>query len=274
MFSGEALDVFSNGWSVEMPTAIISLYTPDGFMVATDTRKLNYDGTPSSTVNQKLFPIVGTKMAYALWGAAIIAEDDENAKVVVDMVEELKESAERLHGECASDVIEYASLLCASLYEKIVLATQNTAVREFPNAPIKPGDLGSEIGSVFLFGYYKGKPAEISCGFFHNDRHMAPLRPKPEELSWLHVRGALGVTEPFSIPNSPKFSQFRTAATRKPWNKLSISDGREIAVQYIGACQSAEGLAADPRAFLIGGDPHIATIKPSVGFEWDKVYRP
>jgi hypothetical protein len=56
---------------------------------------------------------------------------------------------------------------------------------------------------------------------------------------------------------------------------FTVAEARDIAVQYIHACESAAGRAIDPdRAPGIGRRIHIATITPKDGAQWMPSYEP
>ena len=98
-----------------MPTAIISTYTPQGFMVASDgLGTKTRPEEPAETSVQKIFPInyPGRVLAYALMGNPVISADADRSVTVVDIPSEISRQAAVFQSRQSRNLVGFVTRLC------------------------------------------------------------------------------------------------------------------------------------------------------------------
>jgi hypothetical protein len=264
-----------------MPTAIVRFQTAEGFVIAADgrTRKSeNGKVTVERDDMQKIYPVPGESLVYALYGNMRLGKDEtDSGGIVVDLVSEIKNAVTGLAGKKFEDIVQYAEQLALPVFNRLSCAKKQGEITRFPALPIhaENGLPGHVIGHVFLFGYYNGKPCEMDVRFFHR-KHEPDKQIIPREL-WIgynpEIWGSLIVAKTLFDSASPFFESERKRLP--PRSKApSIADGIAAATTYISACDSETGHVLDAELCPgIGGRVHIAIIKPE-GWDWADGYRP
>jgi hypothetical protein len=157
---------------------------------------------------------------------------------------------------------DYAKEIAESINATLASAKESGKISNYPTAKKQGDESGSTIAEIFLDGYYCGKAASVDIRFFHYDQHLsAPeIRPRPLGRSGYCVHGPKRIWDSFADPLDPTFSGYRTV---DPHNApTSIDDIIAVVSGYIHACESVDGRAIDPDAYLeVGGHVHIAVIK-------------
>lgn len=134
----------------------------------------------------------------------------------------------------------------------------------------------SLIATLFFWGYYNDQPARAVVKIGHRDQSFSPLQeegtmvdPWPD-ISGSSISALLLRDNPdprlasFWIPAMAKFSSLPVTI-----ETFSLSDARDIGLNYIHACESDVARRIDPDfAPGIGGTIHIATVTKKDGARW------
>jgi hypothetical protein len=267
----------------EMPTAIVRIYTSEGFVIAGDGRARDETGRILTENQQKVFPIVDSNRAlcYSMNGMPRVYNPADQGETLVDLVAQADQSGKSLQAGNPANLNSYARKFCRMLRNSLHAANRKneTTVRLFPTLNPYQSEPGSHvILYVYFDGYYKGIPGQVDAIFFHRNQTVAsPDVSKNLNLQPSYkVHGSLLVANSLLTPTfDPRLSAYRTAAMSKPLSQITLAEAVEIAAQYIRACDSEIGREIDPvLAPGIGGHIHIATITPNHGFEWAQGYEP
>src|SRR5260370_22418112 len=251
-----------------MPTAIVKVYTKDGFVIGADGRCRQAEtGVVVSDTAQKIFLIINPDrtLAYAVYGTLGIT-DASNQSVVVDLASAIHKSVSAMaQSPARHDLTWYVSKLWPPAYEALLRVSKNREIGPFPDAPGDPG----LIAHVFFWGYYRGTAAEMDLQFRHENQKIIRPRLRPSQrIKALDICGSLKVANSVISSDDPRFAKYRTPATDLRNKKsLSLTDGIDIVQSYIRACDSDEGREIDSLCAGIGGHIHIALVTPS-GFRW------
>jgi hypothetical protein len=254
-----------------MPTAIVRFQTHEGFVIVADGRAVTRKGKVERTINdaQKIFPIPGTNLVYALYGTMEFGVGE----ITLDLVSEVKASVDSLADQEFEDATLYAEQISLPVFNRLLEAKTSGEIRVFPAraVDIEKDRPGHTIGHVFMFGYYNGQPVQIDIRFFHRSQ-VLDMKVFPNEL-WIgydpEIWGSDIVAEAlFNSPNDVFFESERRKLPRKT-NDLGIAEALAVAQIYISACDSETGRAVDPhKCASIGGDVHAVAITPAEGFRW------
>ena len=103
-----------------MPTAILGLYTADGFVIAADGLSVDDHGKAIRN-NQKLFCVndPSRKLAYGLTGAAVRINDPTDSFVALDLTKESQKIADALADKTTVDLLTYVKKFGFRLHKKI-----------------------------------------------------------------------------------------------------------------------------------------------------------
>ena len=265
-----------------MPTAIVRFQTAEGFVVAADGRVRKSENgryTVERDDMQKIYPIPGGSLVYALYGNMRLGKDEtDSGGIVVDLVSEIATAVSGLAGKQFADIAQYAEQLSLPVFDRLSHAKKQGEISRFPALPIhaENGLPGHVIAHIFLFGYYNGEPCEMDVRFFH--RKQEPDKQILPRQLWIgynpEIWGSLVVAKTlFDSAESPFFEGERKKLPARSKNP-SIADGIAVASTYISACDSDTGRALDAAVCPgIGGRIHIAIIKPK-GADWADGYGP
>ena len=265
-----------------MPTAIVRIQTVEAFVIAADGRVRKTENGKTSVIQnnmQKIYPIPGESLVYALYGNMQLGKDEtDKGDFVVDLISEVATAANGLVGKRFEDVTQYAEQLADPILKRLSEAKNQGEILRFPARPIhiEKGLPGYLIGHVFIFGYYNEQPCEIDIRFFHRN-HEPDKQVIPRDL-WLgynpEIWGSFTVAQLlYDSGEGIFFAGYRRTKPAKP-EDLTIEEAIEVAKNYILACDSDTGRGLDPQLCPgIGGRIHIAIIKPD-GVTWTKGYEP
>ncbi len=259
----------------KMPTAIVKVYTRDGFIIAGDGRDRSVStGVVRSDDRQKVFPIENhdRTLAWTIQGTATRFNAD-TGEAYLDIVGTCKKLIEDMADrKSRHDLNWYASKLKTPIRE----ALQSSVEICGPFTDIKSARVF--ICQISLFGYYRGIASESCILFTHeNDKVLNPqiFNADPSDDP-VEAKGSEEVANALFNTTSPQFSKFRTKAIteritdRKRFDSLTLAEGKEIAKNYIRACESDEGLRLDEESCSgIGGTITFAEITPT-GIIWSK----
>ena len=259
---------------LEMPTAIIAAYTPRGFFIAADGTSRREDHgvyTVLTEDEQKVFRIVDERacFGFAVSGTALFTPDDDDADIIFDFRLEIPKAANALRTTVCSDAMDYCRRLAESVNEQlnrsVLRARQAGKQVSYPSDQGQFGD--GTIALLFLFGFYSGMPCGVIIRFFHRSQQLA----SPETVRRFvendqGISGSDAVSHLLYESNDPRFAQFRFPFTPR---NATFEEWSRLAKNYVAACASEHGRAADPEITLgIGGYVHSAKITRRGGFEW------
>jgi len=127
-----------------MPTAIASYLTLSGFVIAADGKVTDHKYQVTSLKAQKIFPITGHAMAYALYGYVEISSDDAEGPIL-DLQKEIADVLPSLLPNNLTDLVTVGNYLSEPLQAR--LAELN------PEALRKEGVLDIPPFSMILYVY-------------------------------------------------------------------------------------------------------------------------
>jgi hypothetical protein len=250
----------------DMATAIARVYTPEGFVVAADGRKINHSN-PSDIQDtaQKILPVQSewVDLACSFAGAVILTDDDTNESVF-DFLPETARASQELTARSCQNVFDYAGRWSKLINAQLNAAKSTGRFREYPS--IRLGDQrGSTIALVYLDGFYEGIPRRLLMRFFHEDQKLYVPEVSPQKLALGRplLYGPAPV-EALLDRRDPRLTRYATPQG----TAVSVESGIEICKNFVAACASPEALEIDPQCASVGGHIHIATITPDAGFKW------
>ncbi len=246
----------------DMPTAIFTLYTPQGWVIAADGLGMLSDGSNPDNNVQKIFPIEGRSLAYALAGSTKLFHQ-QNA---IDLGLEVANAVKALSSRNLSDSSLYLERICGPLRKSLLRAKKQGLVLQGIEVPPEPGQL---ILWVFLIGYFDGKPTLAHCRIFHRNQKLAGISANvdPVEPGWSRSHGPQKV---WKILEDPQNQTFETYKTPLPESRMiTLIQGIESARNHIQVCYNPKAREIAPETCeKIGGHIHVATITPERGFQW------
>lgn len=253
-----------------MPTAIVRVYTSEGFVIGADGRCRHAEtGIISSDSERKIFSIEnsGRALVYCFQGTTGIT-DTITHTVVVDLIAEIEKSISAMaQARSRHDLTWYVSKVWKPTYDLLVETKKTKDVGIFPEINNEPG----LIAQVLFFGYYRKVAVELALKFLHENQKIMPPKLFPSaHLSPVVAYGSRIVGDLLFASDDSRFDKFRTSVTHhRSWRNLNLSQAVEIVTSYIRACDSDEGRTVDPKICAgIGGDIHIAEIRSPGVFRW------
>src|SRR5208282_4605383 len=123
---------------VPMPTALVRLYTPEGWVIAADGRKSNSKTGETWDNTKKIFPIIqpGRSLAYAITGDAQIC-DHTHKNIVFDFLSEAESAVNSLAtSDAADDLIAFAEHVSKPIYDDLSKARASVAMEPFSEIAI------------------------------------------------------------------------------------------------------------------------------------------
>jgi hypothetical protein len=282
LFWAEISPFFNNlqlMYSYVVPTAIVRIYTYEGFVIAAD-------GYPTGTT-QKIFPAIGPhhSLAYGLCGWANVSGEGTPWRVC--WADECREIANRPApiGNMSKYAKVFTETLGRQVTNKIAQLKENGEISDSDYFQLQTEQRDS---SIHFAGYFKGAP-RMAVGQirFNLPTYSANLVRQPDycnpDDNYLFGSGKIrnllfSPTEPF-FSDSPEtlqcakyiWKRYRTPNLVKLLERrqVSLDEAVEAATDYIEACEDPEAKRIDETACReIAGDIHIATIKPNEGFRW------
>jgi hypothetical protein len=257
-------------------TALMFIYTTEGFLVAADGIKKRSDGVVIDTSAQKIFPVgePGTAtVAYGLAGNVQLANND--GQVLFDFITETGRATSTIPMSGHTNLAAYMTAISGA----VNMSLQNS-IRAEPELTLPP-TVGKQlpdgnpdiIAWAFFCGYF-GRNPEYGCiRFVHQSQElMVPeIQPFPitlgEPTGYLSEAIASGLFRP-SHPNYNR-AMFRLhrAVSKAPAHALT--DALGVAASYFAACEHPPIRTLDERHCAdVGGTIRAATITPSQKFQW------
>ena len=258
-------------WVRKSMTAIIRTLTLEGYALAADGRSTGrVDGAILTDSAQKIFPVETTNgtVAYCVCGTVNVISDDRS-RVVVDIAEEIRKSAESLTGRRTGSLAGYVTRLFRPVCKALRDAYERGEFSQFASQPTSAYERGETILHVYFHGYRDGYPSSVVARLYHKNGKLAESEIVPERLCPYHF-----VDSP--VPRigrivlegkeEPLLAAYRQPDIEMTTCTLNLAIERSRA--FIAAHTDPEAIAIDPLCSKVGGHMHIATITRSEGFKW------
>jgi hypothetical protein len=249
-----------------MPTAILVVYTSDGFVAVSDG-KGNNPGNPSLH-EQKIFNLENHSLhlMYGVSGAASVIDKDGKTDI---LKQAYKPILEELAGEEFSTLAKYADGVVDAIGPVIHEIFKEVALlkdwEQYPNEPYNFG--------IMFAGYFKGTPAiaERKISFWRDKRCITETKDFcPARHGHYILVGSDPMADIVSGAGN-QFLQYKTPGlTKLKKNDGSISQKEAIDAgrEYIKACMTPEARNIDPCVCeSIGGDIWKATLGENGDFD-------
>jgi hypothetical protein len=241
-----------------MSTAIVRIYTRDGFVIAADGRTSDKSGAVRDDATQKVFPMTRPSMhlAYAIAGDVQIVQR-ATGEVLLDLHVATKEAFEVIADRPESWPV-FSTLLANTILDRVECARR---LREFHR--VEEG----KQASLFIDGYHNGQPRRTHVKFKYTcaPQQKAKKVVIPNDLCDNYGYGSKLVQAAIDSGDS-RFAQFQPATIREG---MSLDEAIIVARNRIAAQfgDYPPGLEIDPKCRHIGGRILIALVTPS-GFDW------
>jgi hypothetical protein len=281
-----------------MPTAIVRIYTPEGFVIAADGYS---DDADAPALNcQKIFATSGTfgtlAFGISMLGGASFTNDVTGANLRIVFGQECQHTAEKLQSYTPRSLNEYAEKFSRLFLEQVQLR-------------IAKGVEEGIVSDSDYSGWKKSRALTLLhfAGYIASGNAGNPLLPS---MATYTVRLADGSVEPgtalLNISHSPAVgffygsqqilsilqsegAQFSKHSEReqdrlalqiwqqysKPAHRdlkegrgISLSSAIEAATSYIQACSDVKARKIDQQCHSIGGRIHVGTITFEDAFKW------
>lgn len=260
------MDLIMHPWlyCTPMSTAIVKIYTPEGFVVAADGK--TSDGRTDA---QKVFEVrseVGT-LACCLSNCADISDAKTGVNIRFDSVCSLVAAEPRLKN--ADNLQRYADIFSRAfgkkVQEQVLKAKEQRLIHPKGKRILKKG----WKTDLHFAGYFKGSPSiTMSTVRFHGAK--VSVVPCVTLLGFKFAAGTFYGSERVLQAlreGDARFAQYASPFFGNP-KTASISNAIDAAKKYIEACSSLVGREFDPDyCNSIGGDIRTYKIMLSGGFE-------
>ncbi len=254
-------------------TAIVRTLTREGFVLAADGRNSEaIGGAVISDSVQKLFPIktlIGS-FAYSIAGTINVITDD-GTEVAVNLIDEVRKSAESLATQKTKNLVGYAVRLCRPVCRALEDARKLGRFSRYPSyQPSVPSERGNTIMRLCIDGFREGYPSSVAIRLFHENDRLC----EPEIMTETNYVGLHRALAPVRLIGSILWEAEgdpRLAAYKGPQilpKDITLQDAIDRSRSYIQAHSDPEAIAIDDDCRSVGGHIHIATITPSEGFRW------
>jgi hypothetical protein len=255
--------------SCSMPTAIASYSTMSGFVVVADGNATSQDRQILSRTAQKIYPIPGHAIAYALYGYVVLGNDEQkdDEPPIVDLSNTINDAVLSLTAASSPDPLAMGAQLAEPVHAMLVQA-KTKGLKSYPGFVESLGY--STILHILLWGYWGGHPTEVDILFWHRGEKVG--KPSVSFMrnnnSKARIWGSSEVWNRLVDVEDSRFRRFRLPSIVTPVELLSLHDAAKLGESYILACNSEEGRSVDPYMCpLIGGHIHVAAVTPSE-FRW------
>jgi hypothetical protein len=247
-----------------MSTAIVMIYTKDGFVVAADSYGNRIKGAPSLE-ERKIFETTGKGfiLMYGISGATSLVEKNEDGTETDYYKPFYSQTASELSTEPIATMEQYADCFAAKIGIKIVQEIAN-AKEIFHDSP--------HTLKIQFAGYFQGAPAMAERTItYRRTGFSMPCKitcSPPRFASTLYV-GYDKLAELLSRDVNDEFRDYRIGgAWKKVWEKdesVSLEEAVDAAKKYIFACSSEDARKFDPEKIkTIGGKLFLATLTPAI----------
>jgi hypothetical protein len=248
-------------------TAVVRIFTGDGFVIAADGLRRDLDGKEIQANQQKVFKIESAQSVFA-YGATGATYFQQGA-ASFDVESELKRIVEYLATKQYDSSFRYIEAFAKTLLVMFRKGQKDGRIKEFLDY-----GKGNLIVRVLFAGYYGRKPFMAMIELHHIRQRIQEPVKQFEEFSpsntKIEISGSEAVQKSlmsggdFTFP-AHELSSWRAVRSQQP---ISIADAVELAQTYIAACASDAGRNMDADCFSVGGHIHIATITADKKFVW------
>ena len=242
-----------------MATAIVRGHTPDGIVIAADGRMSDgVSGEVHLETQRKIFPLLkaqGTfRAAYCMRGNTLLGHraDLRLQGVLFDFNVAIQKAADSL-GCGFESLEEFASALGGEVYRRLGEVSRSAAV----DFGVTAAGLRQTIATLYLDGYWKGRPARLRVPFTRVGLTLEPPEVFPQPTWDPPCFIGCDAIKHQLWPDGPKA-------------ELAMFELIGMAKDYIEACIAST--REDCKG--IGGHLHIATITPEEGFGWVPGFEP
>lgn len=235
---------------IDMPTSIVRIYTPEGFVVAADGRE--YDPKSKKVLSnsfRKIFTVeeAGRRLTYALSGTNKITLHDSTE---IDMVPAIHAAVAALTDKKLRGLEDYAKALTEGLGD---LPKRD---KEKPTI-------------VYLDGYYNGQADRVHIKIFHDE----DKKPKSylDSLDPGHTIGCGSniIFDALRSNSDSRLAQYRSSAWDVRRDARTLQNAIDIAKSWMDAHCGPEALGIDPQnCVAIGGIAHMCIVRPNAEFKW------
>jgi hypothetical protein len=260
---------------IPMSTAIVRIYTAEGFVIAADGFS-----TEDPTGNaQKIFPTSTPSWTLAfcpsVCAAAMFENKDSKSTLRIDFASQCQIAADRMKTSHPQDLNDYARSF-SRLFTECVREQMDQAQR---NGVLSPEDFAEWVAArettiLHFSGYFYGIPSLSTVKIiFGQPEPLITLVPV-SEINPKPVRGAFfgskKIQDKLEAGQDRYWDKYRTPDLIKITiqNQGTIDDAVVAARSYIEACSDVKAPLIDSWCESIGGRIRIAKITPSGGFEW------
>lgn len=291
-------------YCVPMSTAVVRIYTPEGFVIAADGYS---DDTDTPEFNcQKIFPIKGTfgtlAFGISMLGSALFTNDVTGATLKIVFGQECQHTADKLQSYTPKSLNDYADQFSRLFLEQVQFRIAKGAEEGIVSGSdysewkksgaltllhfagyIASGNAGNPLlpsmatNTVRLAdGSVEPGPALLNIshspavGFFYGSQQILSILQSEGAQFSKHSereqdRLALRIWQQYSKPAHRDLKEGRG---------ISLSSAIEAATSYIQACSDVEARKIDQQCRSIGGKIHVATITLKDGFKWVPGFEP
>jgi hypothetical protein len=256
--------------NASMSTAIVRIFTPEGFVIASDGRKTrSEDHVVLSDSEQKIFPAPGhgNQIAYGIAGA--VHQTAVGSDVVLfDFVAEAEEAARSIASRKCRDLAGYAVRLCRPIHKHLVDGLASGRIPFLTSdSKSRLGGRGNTIATLLFVGFLDGIPYHVRATFFTVEGRV----PEPAVETLLIEPGKPNVYGPSEVYHLMfETEDQRLSEYRRPMRNvgdIDLTEAIEIAKNYIRACSDPQFCDTE-ECRGVGGLPQIATITRESGFQW------
>jgi len=150
-----------------MATAIFRGYTKDDFVVASDGRMRNSETGEIWDNTQKVFRFGPSKsLAYSFTGQIELTPVQDNHKVVLDFISQVRETVESIAPGGLRTLAKYAERFSELVCDALKRAQRTHEIRLPEDPSLVPGERGCTIASILIDGYYEGWPSRVNVRFY------------------------------------------------------------------------------------------------------------
>lgn len=255
---------------VPMSTAIVRIYTPEGFVIAADGRKGNTVTREVATDSvQKVFPVDHSdkQLAYSFAGTAGIGAVGAGEALLFDFPLETKRAIDRFLD------IRFKSLwhFTEALMNALVPLLDEAKAKRLKALGGTPPESEAQT-YIFIDGYHQGRPKKTRITFRHHGSFQSNTE---EDASTEELEGGAEYGDPQILKlldsEDDTFAAFRPARIH---SGLSLDQAVTVANNRIRAQCSLIAREIAPKCHNIGGRIHIATVTFAHGFRWVHGFEP
>jgi hypothetical protein len=243
-------------WGMIMPTAIVSVYTPEGFLIGADgMRRDQRTGEVKDLEARKIFFIEHDELVFAYgWagGTGILSAEGESAFSFLNVSCEVGNTLRPLPED---SFIDYAQDFFGEVVSRLKAAKDSGRITRYPTAA-KSFYGEDRIAGALLVGYFRGRPSRAQVEFAHINQNLLP--PKMSEAIYGNVPSDFKIF----TGSAMTYDEIKSTRSKPP---ESLSDGAKLIRGYIEACIRNQARFDDCQD--IGGRIHIAAVTPQ-GRKW------